>query len=109
MSKQTAGWRVWYDDGSVHDSRTLRWEDLPEDGLLVKMLYYTDGTRQIQHGMDWYYEAPHPQGVIRGTAMERDLPELPERYPGAILKRGRWAPEELYYRVLEAAMASTWE
>jgi hypothetical protein len=54
------GWRVWYADGSVFDSKSRIWESLPERGLQILMLYfdeeYSPGTpyRQIIHGDDSY-------------------------------------------------------
>lgn len=106
MELGVLGWRVWYDDGTVFDSRRHRWVDLPEDGVLVRMIYYRDG-RQIQQGMDYYYEAPHGSGEpILGTARATD--DLARRYPGAVIKRGRWAPDAYYRRIVDAAMASTW-
>ncbi len=103
--KEYLGQRIWYSDGTV---TTDKWEDIPDDGILIKMLYYSDDTKQIQHGMDFYYESPHHSGeLIRGTGMAKD--EIAQRYPDAIIKRGQWAPDEYYKKILEEAMASTWE
>jgi hypothetical protein len=83
-----------------------RWEDLPDDGLLCKMIYYKDGTKQVQHGLDFYYEAPHHAGIIQGAGMCRD--EIEDRYPGAVIKRGRWAPDNYYRVVMQIAHNSRW-
>jgi hypothetical protein len=101
-----AGWRIWFDDGRVYQSSTDKWEELPDDGVLVRMLYFTDGTKQIQCGNDFYYEAPHPQGTIYGAANEAFWD--PKRYPGAIVKRGRWAPDAYFKRIHDAAFDSVW-
>jgi hypothetical protein len=107
-SKEVLGWRCWYDDGKVYDSVKYDWKDLPDDGVLVKIIYYQDGTKQIQQGMDYYYEAPHCCGeVIRGTAMPRD--DVFGRYDGAVVKRGRWTPDEFYQQVVDMALASQWD
>lgn len=103
--KVFVGQRVWFSNGSVS---SLPWDELPDDGILIRMLYYSDNTKQIQHGMDFYYESPHHSGEpIRGSGMTKD--EIAKRYYGAIIKRGIWAPDEYYKTILEEAMASTWE
>lgn len=108
MGAKFLGWRCWYDDGTIYNSRNHKWVDLPEDGVLVKILYYANGGKQVQHGMDFYYEAPHCCGdSIRGTAMPND--DVGNRYPSAEVKRGRWAPDEFYRQIVEEAMISTWE
>lgn len=103
---QELGWRVWYDDGEVFKSDTYGWADLADDGILVRMIYYGDGTKQIQHGMDYYYEAPHEEGTIRGTG--NDLDDILIRYPDAIIKRGRWTPDEYYRETVEESMKMVW-
>lgn len=101
-SQIVIGHRVWYSDGAV---LTDPWEELPDDGILIKMLYFKDGTKEIQHGLDFYYEAPHPSGgIIRGAGMKED--QIVDRYPGAIIKRGIWSPNEFYHKAVEEAMAS---
>lgn len=103
--KSPPKWRVWYDDGTVYDSCRRDWAGLPDDGLLVKMLYYDDGTRQIQQGADYYFVAPHAEGDIHG-ASSAPLEVIRRRYPGAIVKRGRWAPDGYYRRICEEAHSS---
>ena len=100
-------WRAWFDNDSIYTSRDSKSADLPGDGLLVRMLYYEGGGKQIQQGVDFYYEAPHSSGEsILGCGMDKD--EIEERYPGAIIIRGRWAPDEYYKRIVAEAMASVW-
>lgn len=77
---------------------------MPVDGVLVRMLYYSDGTKQIQQGLDYYYEANHPGGMIRGAGMDKD--KIPERYPNAIIKTGMWVNDEYYLNVVKEAMES---
>jgi hypothetical protein len=57
------GWRVWWSDGEtvrIYDSRTTRWEDVPESGVQAIVVYFerdwTPGKpyrRLIAHA-DWY-------------------------------------------------------
>lgn len=98
------GQRVWYSDGLV---TTDPWEDIPEDGVLVRILYYEQG-KQIQQGMDYYYEAKHYSGeIIRGTGMQLD--DIENRYIDAVIKRGIWSPDEYYKGIVAEAMESTYD
>lgn len=99
-------WRVWYDDGSVYNSGKHVWTDLPDDGFLIRIIYDKTGIgKEIQMGMDYYYEAPHESGYpILGSGNDSDAIE--ERYPDAVIKRGRWAPNEVWEPTLAEAMAS---
>lgn len=104
--KAVVGWRVWCDDDRVFASQQHTWAQVPDDGVLVRMIYYRDGTKQIQQGQDYFYEAPHQSGEpIYGTGRTEDA--IAQRYPGAVIKRGRWAPDAYYRRIVAAAMAST--
>lgn len=104
---ETLGWRVWYDDGGIYTSADHDWADIPEDGLLVKMIYYADGTRQVQQGADWYFEAPHHSGeTTRGFG--NDEKKIRKRYKGAVLKMGKWVPDRYYRRIVNEAMTSKW-
>lgn len=106
--KKFLGWRIWYDTGEIYSSGESKWEELPYDGILVKMLYYEGGGKQIQQGVDYYYVAKHHSGEeIHGCGMDKD--RIPERYPSAIIKYGRWAPDQFYRGVVNAAMRSIWE
>ena len=106
-SKGLLGQRVWFSDGTISTNPPDLWSDMPEDGVLVRMLYYADGTRQIQHGLDHYYESLHHSGeTIRGAGMDKD--KIAERYPGAIIKQGAWSPDQYYRTILEEAMSLKW-
>lgn len=103
---EVVGWRIWYDDGQVYDSLTATWASLPDDGVLVVMLYRRDGSRRVMSGNDYYWTAYHPQGVIYGHA---DNPPDPTRYTGALIKRGRFAPDHIMQDVEAQASASSWD
>jgi hypothetical protein len=96
------GWRIWYDDGLTYNSREHAWKDVPDDGVLCRMLYFKDGSRQIQQNYDFYFEAPHSSGIIYGAGDHKD--DIPKRYPDAEIKRGRWAPLGFYYTIVRQAM-----
>lgn len=82
------------------------WADVPDDGVLYKMIYYSDGTRQAQSGMDYYFEEETELGVTRGTGTDFD--DIRTRYPKALVKRGQWVPDELWFRVRREALDSRW-
>lgn len=81
-------WTVWYDGGRRFDSSDTRWEDLPDDGVLYVAVKRTQGYMGLC-GSDYYFKS----GEIVG--MNNDPPEdTLARYPGAVLKRGRWTTED---------------
>lgn len=104
--RQVIGWRVWCDDDRVWDSAHHTWADVPDDGLLVRVIYYSDDRREIQ-ALDYFYEAPHAASgeTIYGAGTPTD--EIGTRYPGAVIKRGRWAPESYFRQVMARAHAAT--
>lgn len=74
-------WRAWYDDGSVYDSRTTTWADVPEHGLQVVMLYLDPPHRQIMQGEDEF------------------------RLPGeAAVRYGRWMDDASYQQIVDEAL-----
>lgn len=96
-------WRAWVWNtatGRIEEYNSVdhTWVAVPEDGFVAKMLYNEDGTRQVQHGMDYYYEMETRLGVIQGTAMPRE--DLARRYPRAVVKRGMWLPDHVYESVM---------
>lgn len=103
------GQRIWYNDGKVYTCPPRKWENLPEDGILIRMLYYKGGAKQSQQN-DWYFEAPHHSGEpIRGTCSDARLKETKERYPEAVFKRGQWGPDDYYRKIVDEAMSSAWK
>lgn len=114
--KRVVGWRAWFIDGTVQEYGKDEWGS-KEDGLLIKMIYYADpdnevesqrSTRQVQMGMDFYYESVHQVSgeVIRGTGM--DLADIKTRYHAPVIVRGQWAPDEYYQKIVAEAMKSRW-
>lgn len=101
------GWRTWYDDGTVYSSKDYEWKDIPDDGVLVRMLYFEGGGKEIQQGMNFYYIAKHHSGEeIVGCGMDSD--EIHKRYQDPIIKRGRWAPTIYYRKIVDDAITSDW-
>jgi hypothetical protein len=95
-------WRIWFDDGSVHDGRTLDdWTALPDDGVLGLVLFYErEGNRRIASGNDWYWAFAGPRDTVYAHADE----DPRRRYPSAVVKRGRWT-DDLTIDLVNQAMA----
>lgn len=99
------GWRVWYGDDSKYDSKNTRWEDLPDDGVVVVMLYFDNKTRRIMDGSDWYFRAKHKSGDFIYGENSDSPEENRKRYgKGISLKRGQWTTEKIMYALQEEAM-----
>ncbi|MHA2279264.1 MAG: hypothetical protein ACXAC5_00010 [Promethearchaeota archaeon] len=104
---QIVGWKAWY-DGAIYNSKEHSWKDLPNDGLQVVVLYTNkrlrsdDGwCRRIWSGVDYYWTTPES-----GSEIFCGDENPTERYPGAIIKRGKWIPLERYEKIRQEANAS---
>lgn len=100
------GFRVWYENDQIFDSKTTTWEVLPDDGLIVVMLYENkrlkSGTgyyRKICSNQSYYWVVP-PNNL--DVFYDDDNPI--ERYPGAVVKRGKWVPYAEYETAIKKAM-----
>lgn len=101
---EVIGWRAWYKGNIKYNSKEIDWADLPNDGLLVVVVYFRKGDRKerrIMNGCDWYFYSPSDKSYF-------DNNESPEsnrlRYPDCILKRGQWT-NETEIRVVEQEAA----
>lgn len=76
-----AGWLAIYSDRSEYASSTTTWAELPETGVQVVVVFFNDGTRQINDGADWYWLEDERVRTVSsgpwGTWKER--PDLPCR------------------------------
>lgn len=105
------GWRAWYTNGRTFNSDDDAWSDLPHDGVLVIVVYldeYSGADDGVQHryildGSDWYFHVPD-EGIIGSNSDSAS--EILERYPGALLKRGKWTDPETFRAVKQAAVES---
>ena len=48
-------WRAFYADGSVYDSDTTPYEDLPREGMVGVVEYEGEPYRKVVQGADWYW------------------------------------------------------
>lgn len=102
IATKVIGWRAWY-EGSVFDSRTTQWEDLPADGVQYVVLYHEDGTRRVMSGNDYYWRWRSDFGMVYAHGDERPSEE---RYPDATVLRGKWTSDENLKRIEAEAMES---
>ena len=100
------GWRCWYDDGTEYNSVDHRWADLPDVGLQIRMVF-SDVGREIQNGVDRYWEHETAQGKVYGAGHE-SIAEVAANYPGAVIKSGLWVNSDFFKTLLKRSYASSW-
>lgn len=107
------GFRIWYVDGTIATGTTRAdWEQLPDDGVLIVMLYYnrfdTGGDsryRRVLMSNDHFWHAPGTMDAIFGQS--DDAPHvITAKYEQAHVKRGKWTDDAHYKTVVAAAMAN---
>lgn len=118
--KDVIGWRLWTSN-KVFDSKGVpmeswqdHWNSLPTDDVQFIMLYENWENapgrpyRQVLSGSDVYYMAPGPEGrwIIGGTASQDDPEEVPVRYSGAAIKRGKFMNVSRLNQLQQEVMAS---
>jgi len=100
----------------------MPWEDLPDDGLLG-IRWYEDKFKEPDPngntvriglkmtGMDYYFQAPGPNGIIMGADIDhREVDrkeEIQRRYPGAVVKRGKWTDPDTFDDAWQDIKAAT--
>jgi hypothetical protein len=110
--KDVIGWRIWYADNSVLDSKATAWADLPNNGVQVVILYenWNHGGgkpyRQVLSGADFYFAAPGPDGRDIVTTSNDPEAEIVSRYPGAIIKRGSFINQKRAKKISDAAFTA---
>ena len=97
------GWATWYDNNRIFTSEDAVWEDLPDDGIQAIVLFQDDSSKNVINGYDYYFKV----GDIFGG--NNDNPrDTAKRYPGAVIKRGRWTTTEEIHRINSEVLASQW-
>ncbi len=95
------GWRAWYTQGRKYDSSTTKWEDLPDDGALVFVLYQKSRPhRRMMLGVSLYWHIGDVYAC--DNAADALIPE------GASVKRGKWTTDPEQKQVLDEANQA-WE
>ena len=96
--KRIVALAVWYEEGPPHEfvepNLDIEWLVLPEDGLqAIKGLYnHVNPSNEVPYafslsGCDWYFMTP--DGIVGGDT-NTTKEEIERRYPGAVVKRGKW-------------------
>lgn len=109
------GWRLWYADGTVVDSRTGTWASAPSTGVQVLAVYYaetyecwhgsrpnkvlhTHNYRSLYHGarqrIDYYWI------TLDGVAGAGSVDEIPV---GAVVKEGTLIATDRFQDIVNAA------
>ena len=103
-------WRAYYTDDRAFASTETPWRDLPDDGVLLVRLYYDEFTRggdvrytKSLSGDDHYFHVP---GTDLFGCNNDPIPEIRARYPGAVVKRGKWTTHAEMQRVKADAKAA---
>lgn len=108
---------VWYEHGKPYIGREPDliefWKALPEDGFEAMKGYYNHRNPSNNaplgfnlSGCDFYFMTP--EGIVGGCyANEYKDPakDIPKRYPGAIVKRGKWTTPANIDRINEEMAA----
>jgi len=74
----TLGWRIYYGNGAVIDSRTTAWEDCPDDDVQVIVQFFDPPYRNLYSGNDYFWQwgqgmtSPGTPDVKLGKLMEDD-------------------------------------
>lgn len=102
-------WRAWTESGCF-DSSEHEFEDLPDDGILFIMVYYANEKGRIVRrqlsGDDWYFCQRKPGRADLIGSNRHDPESTARRYPGCIIKRGKWTDDLTFQEVQLEAMAS---
>jgi hypothetical protein len=98
----TTAWIAYYDNGtatpSIYNSVNHTLVDLPDDGFQAMRLWYHNGTGRYISGNDYYFFSEHPSGLIFGQTND-SYESIVERYPNAIIKRGKHTSEEMIHYI----------
>ena len=97
-------WRAYYTEGREFDSTDDDWSDLPSDGVLAVNVYLERPVKQTIYGYDWYFHIPDTD-VFGGD----DHGDVTERYPGAIIKRGKWISYDDWIDFQSHVKADRWD
>lgn len=95
------GWRCWVEvNGEIKEYNSVddNWCDIPNDSFQAMRLWYSDNTSRVISGNDFYFIQQHNKGLIFGQTNDTDVKE---RYPGAIIKRGKHIPDLMMKEINE--------
>lgn len=106
--RDVIGWRAWYTNDRIFDSRQVTWSSLPRDGVLGVVVYFSDGFRKIVDGGDWYYlDSDIP--TCTETHSDWDQWIDPPDVPLDELKRGVGVSDEEFDRIKTRMVEYSWQ
>lgn len=103
-----AGWHAYYPE-QIYTSFMTVWEELPDEGVQVIVLYYdayaTEGGsvryRKLLDGDDFYFHVPGTD-IYGSTNHQAEIPDA------AVVKEGREIPDSEFSEVKQRAIESSW-
>lgn len=115
------GWRAWYTNERVFDSKITHWKFLPKDGVITIMLFLNKRNKTTKFPLrrqmygDYYWYVPEkeiygccyypimlPNGKVLTNA--ESPKDILNRYPGAIILRGQWVSEQELEKINKESM-----
>lgn len=106
IDEYIVSWRCWVEfneDIVEYNSIEHCWNKIPDDGFQAMRLWYSDGTGRYISGNDFYFLSEHKAGLIIGQSNDTDIKE---RYPNAIIKRGKHVPDKLMKEITDLMLNS---
>ena len=97
--------KAWYTNDQTFQGCCEAWNDLPDDGVLLVLAYFSDDTSRICDGADWYGLYKTPDGFWTIIHNNDDLETNKKRYPEVAWKRGVWTSEANLKSVLQQALS----
>ena len=116
QNPRTIGFRIWYTDGSIYESSECQdcleddFEQAPDDGVQIVVLYKQEGYRAFVSGGDWYFwcdDPGNPVGYIP-TGEWGTWKRKPPRTSNVKRHLKRGPKSEQFLEILAEARASTW-
>lgn len=110
------GWRAWYADGAVYDSRQTAWAALPRQGFVAAVLYLDEDWAQgkpyrrlLTDSYVWQDPTRRPDDDQAYGQGEGDPPALDLTHPEQV-KVGLHLPDAVFAAIEARAMAAeTWD
>lgn len=107
------GWSAWFTSGRVFHSTTSTWAALPDQGVLLVMVFYDSvygkgvfRRRGMRHGRDHYVMVPPGAKGTEFVNTNELVTSLAVKYPSASVKFGKMVSNEEMDRVQTAAFAA---
>ena len=101
MEVTLIGWRAFYDNGKEYSSKEIEWSELPLNGLLVVVEFYSDGSKQKHFNKDYY--VMDDKKLFGTNDIHPYLAKI------GTIKYGRWSSNSLFNKTIIKADEATWQ